>query len=170
MLIQAPVLVLNQNYQPLNVCNVRRALVLLDREKAELMENGRGYVHTVSQPFQAPSVIRLYHMVKRPLVRRRLSRRAIFVRDRNTCQYCGTESKNLTLDHILPRSRGGKHEWGNVISACKRCNHRKAGRTPSEASMALLNEPTVPRPNPFYMFEQRTLLDEWRPFIPWAYA
>ena len=170
MLIQAHVLVLNQNYQPLNVCNVRRALVLLDREKAELMENGRGVVHSVSRHFQVPSVIRLYHMVKRPLVRRRLSRRAVFVRDRYTCQYCGRESKSLTLDHILPRSRGGKHEWGNVISACKRCNHRKAGRTPVEASMKLMKEPAIPRPNPFYMFEQRTLLDEWRPFIPWAYT
>ncbi len=168
MLIKAPVLVLNQNYQPLNVCNVRRALVLLDREKAELMENGRGFVHSVSRPFPVPSVIRLYHMVKRPLVRRRLSRRAVFVRDRYTCQYCGRESKTLTLDHILPRSRGGKHEWDNVISACKRCNHRKAGRTPSEASMKLMKEPAVPRPNPFYMLEHRTLLDEWRPFIPWV--
>lgn len=168
MLIQAPVLVLNQNYQPLNVCNVRRALVLLDREKAELMENGRGVVHSVSRPFPVPSVIRLYHMVKRPLVRRRLSRRAVFVRDRYTCQYCGGESKTLTLDHIMPRSRGGRHEWDNVVSACKKCNHRKAGHTPSEANMELNKQPVAPRPNPFYMFEYRIVLDEWRPFIPWV--
>ena len=168
MMIQAPVLVLNQNYQPLNVCNVRRALVLLDREKAELMENGRGHVNTVSRPFPVPSVIRLYHMVKRPLVRRRLSRRAVFARDRYTCQYCGIQSRSLTLDHIHPRSRGGRHEWENVVSACKRCNHRKAGRTPTEASMRLERTPAAPRPNPFYPFESRTVLDEWRPFIPWV--
>ncbi len=168
MVIHAPVLVLNQNYQPLNVCNVRRALVLLDREKAELMENGRGYVHSVSRPFPVPSVIRLYHMVKRPLVRRRLSRRAVFIRDRYTCQYCGLQSRSLTLDHILPRSKGGRHQWDNVVSACKRCNHRKAGQTPQEASMRLMKQPATPRPNPFYLFENRTVLEEWRPFIPWV--
>jgi 5-methylcytosine-specific restriction endonuclease McrA len=170
MLIQAPVLVLNQNYQPLNVCNVRRALVLLDREKAELMENGRGLIHSVSRPFPVPSVIRLQHMVKRPMVRRRLSRRGVFARDRNTCQYCGKESRSMTLDHIKPRSKGGKHVWDNVVSACKRCNHKKAGRTPSEASMELMRKPMAPKPNTFYMFEQRRVLAEWRPFIPWVDA
>lgn len=168
MVIHSPVLVLNQNYQPLNVCNVRRALVLLDRDKAELMENGRGYVRSVSRPFPVPSVIRLYHMVKRPLVRRRLSRRAVFARDRYTCQYCGLSLRTLTLDHIQPRSRGGRHEWDNVVSACKKCNHRKAGRTPQEAGMRLMKKPGTPRPNPFYLFENRTVQEEWLPFIPWV--
>ena len=167
MLIHAPVLVLNQNYQPLNVCNGRRAIVLLGLGKAELMENGRGDVHTVSQTFVVPSVIRLVYMVKRPLLRRRLSRRAVFYRDKFTCQYCGKKSKQLTLDHIIPRSRNGKHIWENVVSACIPCNHTKAGSSLKEARMRLLTKPTTPRPNPYYMFHHREILDEWLPFMPW---
>ena len=168
MLINAPVLVLNQNYQPLNVCNARRAIVLLGLGKAELMENGRGDVHSVSETFAVPSVIRLIYMVKRPMLRRRLSRRAVFYRDKFTCQYCGKQSRSLTLDHILPRSRGGPHEWENVTSACIPCNHRKAGSTPLEAGMRLSRRPGVPRPDPYSLFRQRTILEEWRQFIPWA--
>ena len=168
MPLNSPVLVLNQNYQPLNICNVRRAVVLLTRGKAELMENGRGHISSISATFAIPSVIRLQHMVKRPLVRRRLSRRAVFVRDRFTCQYCARETRSLTLDHIMPRSRGGPHVWNNVVSACIPCNHRKAGLTPKEAGMRLRREPVVPRPDPFYMFHHRNILDEWRQFIPWV--
>ena len=105
-------------------------------------------------------------MVKRPLMRRRLSRRAVFHRDGFACQYCGKETRELTLDHIMPRSRGGSHEWNNVVSACIPCNHRKAGSTPSEANLKLLHEPAAPRPNPYYLFHHRTILDEWRQFIP----
>ena len=168
MFVNAPVLVLNQNYQPLNVCNARRAVVLLDLGKAELMENSRGYIHTVSQVFPVPSVIRLFRMVKRPLLQRKLSRRAVFYRDKFTCQYCGTETRTLTLDHIVPRSRGGAHEWENVVSACIPCNHRKAGLTPKAARMRLLREPTAPRPDPYSLFHHRTILEEWRQFIPWV--
>lgn len=168
MLINAPVLVLNQNYQPLNVCNARRALVLVDLGKAELMENGRGTIRSISQTFAVPSVIRLYYMVKRPLMQRRLSRRSIFYRDRFTCQYCGNETKSLTLDHIVPRSKNGPHVWENVVSACIPCNHRKAGRTPREAGMRLSAEPKSPRPDPYALFHHRTILEEWRQFIPWA--
>ena len=165
--LNEPVLVLNQNYQPLNVCNVKRAFVLVSRGTAELMVNGRGYIHSVSEVFALPSVIRLHHMVKRPIVQRRLSRRAVFHRDRLACQYCGKETRSLTLDHIIPRSRGGSHAWNNVVSACIPCNHRKAGLTPREANMKLLHEPAEPRPDPYYMFHHRTILDEWREFIPW---
>ena len=168
MLINAPVLVLNQNYQPLNVSNARRALVLLGLGKAELMENGRGYINSVSQTFVVPSVIRLMHIVKRPLVRRRLSRRSVFDRDAFTCQYCGNKTKLLTLDHIVPRSRSGPHEWENVVSACIPCNHRKAGATPKEANMSLLRQPEPPRPDPYALFRHRAILDEWHQFLPWV--
>ena len=168
MLINSPVLVLNQNYQPLNVCNVRRAFVLLGLGKAEPMTNGRGYIRSVTQTFEIPSVIRLIYMVKRPLAKRRLSRRAVFYRDKFTCQYCGLETRVLTIDHIAPRSKGGAHSWENVVSACIPCNHRKAGLSPAEANMRLSRKPTAPRPNPYYLFHHRTIMDEWRPFIPWA--
>ena len=167
-MINSPVLVLNQNYQPLNICNTRRAIVLLGHGKAELLANGRGYVHSISQTFPIHSVIRLAYMVKRPLMRRRQSRRAVFYRDGFACQYCGKQTRSLTLDHIVPRYRGGPHVWENVVSACIPCNHRKAGLTPKEANLRLLKEPMAPRPNPYYLFHYRHILDEWRQFIPWV--
>lgn len=168
MSLTSPVLVLNQNYQPLNVCNVKRAIVLLSRGTAELMENGRGHIRSISVSIAIPSVIRLQHIVKRPVMHRRLSRRAVFYRDKFTCQYCNGQTRSLTLDHIVPRSRGGPHVWENVVSACIPCNHRKAGATPLEANMRLLRKPTMPRPDPYYMFHHRTILEEWRQFIPWV--
>ena len=163
----APVLVLNQNYEPLNVCNVRRAIVLLGRAKAELLVNGRGEIHSPRMSFSAPSVIRLTYLVRRPLVQRRLSRRDVFVRDKYLCQYCGKESRTMTLDHVVPRFRGGAHAWENVVTACIPCNHRKAGHTPKEAGMRLLREPQAPRPNPYYLFQARSLEEEWLQFMPW---
>ena len=167
-MIHAPVLVLNQNYQPLNICNVRRAMVLVGLGKAEPMANGRGDIRTVSARFAVPSVIRLVYMVKQPIIRRRLSRRAIFYRDNFACQYCGGRGKTLTLDHIVPRSRGGVHEWDNVVSACVQCNHMKAGLTPAEARMRLRRKPSAPKPEPYALFRHRPILDEWREFIPWV--
>ncbi len=167
-MINLQVLVLNQNYEPLNICNVRRAVVLMYRGKAEPLENGRGELRSLSFTVQVPYVIRLMHMVKRPLRERRLSRREVFYRDKHTCQYCGKETGNLTLDHIIPRYRNGPHDWENVVSACIPCNRRKAGKTPSEAGMVLLSKPRAPHPNPYYLFHHRPLLEEWRKFIPWA--
>jgi 5-methylcytosine-specific restriction endonuclease McrA len=166
-MLNNPVLILNQNYQPLNVCNTKRAIVLLNLGKAESMQDSAGQINTVSKVFNIPSIIRLHRMVKIPLHGRRLSRIGIFVRDNHTCQYCGTYSKKLTLDHVTPRSKGGQHEWNNVVSACSSCNHKKAGRNPLEAKMELIKEPSPPRPNPFYLVERNVILSEWQPFIPW---
>jgi len=165
--IYSPVLVLNQNYQPLNICNVRRAFGLMGRGKAEPVSNGRGYLHSVSQSFPAPSVIRLFYMVKRPVMRRRLSRQAVFYRDGFTCQYCGKKSQDLTLDHVVPRRQRGPHSWDNVVAACNRCNLRKAGRTPAEANMKLAKIPKAPDPNPYLILQNRTILVEWQPYLPW---
>ena len=167
-MLNSSVLVLNQTYEPLNVCNVRRAVVLLDRGKAELLENGRGELHSPTRLFPIPSVIRLVYLVRRPVFQRRLSRREVLYRDQYTCQYCGKQTRELTLDHILPRNSGGAHAWENVVSACIPCNHKKAARTPREAGMTLLREPRTPKPNPYYLFYNRHLQDEWRKFIPWA--
>ena len=167
--LELPVLLLNQNYEALNVCNVRRAVVLVGHGKAEMLENGRGVIHTSQQEVDIPSVIRLVYMVKRPVQQRRLSRQEVFLRDGYRCQYCGKQTKDLTIDHVLPRVRGGKHEWENVVTACKRCNHRKAGRSPREAGMRLLSKPSKPRSTPFDPFipylDRRA---EWRKFVPIA--
>ncbi len=160
-------MVLNQNYEPLNVCNVRRAFVLVDCGKAEIIENGRGYLHTPSALFEIPSVIRLICLIRRPRPQGRLTRREVFLRDRFACQYCGKETRDLTLDHVLPRHRGGTHDWENVVAACKVCNHRKAGRTPEEARMHLYRQPVRPRYSffhSFYLYLERQ--EEWRKFIP----
>src|SRR3990172_6897060 len=102
----APVLVLNQNYEPLNVCSVRRAFVLVDRGKAEILENGRGYLHSPTALYMIPSIIRLIYLIRRPRPQGRLTRRDVFLRDRFTCQYCARHTKDLTLDHVLPRHPG----------------------------------------------------------------
>ena len=162
-----PVLVLNQNYEPLNVCSVRRALVIIDRGKAEILENGRGDIHSATLSFPIPSVIRLVYLIRRPRPQGRLTRRDVFLRDHYTCQYCGRRSKDLTLDHVLPRHRGGGHTWINVVAACKACNHRKAGRTPQEASMRIIHEPYKPATSfhrTFYHFLEEQI--EWRKFVP----
>src|SRR3989304_4540772 len=113
----APVLVLNQNYEPLNVCTVRRAFVLVDRGKAEILENGRGHLHTPTALYAIPSIIRLIYLIRRPRPRGRLTRRDVFLRDRFTCQYCGRHTKDLTLDHVVPRRRRGGPEWDKVVAA-----------------------------------------------------
>ena len=166
-MIRQLVLLLNQNYEPLNVCPVRRAVVLLWKGKAELLENGMGYIHSASDVFELPSVIRLRYDVRRPFPVRRLTRREAFLRDRYRCQYCGAESRSLTLDHVVPRVRGGGHDWTNVVTACMRCNHRKAGRTPKEAGMALLSEPKPPSASPYQPFQPYLReREEWRRFVP----
>lgn len=166
-MVNTPVLVLNQNYEPLNVCNIRRAFVLLDRGKAELLEAGAGWLQTPSANFSRPSVIRLVYMIKRPRPQMRLTRREVFQRDNFTCMYCGKQGRDLTLDHVFPRHRGGKHTWENLVSACKPCNHRKAGRTPGEARMHLLREPFHPHTSAYYLFYQYLGAQlGWRKFIP----
>jgi 5-methylcytosine-specific restriction endonuclease McrA len=161
------VLVLNQNYEPLNVCNVRRAVVLVLRGKAEIIETARGALHTASIVFPLPSVIRLIHLIRRPRPKVRLTRKEIFVRDGWACAYCGRPTRDLTLDHVVPRHRGGAHTWENLVSACKPCNHRKAGRTPFEAHMDLKREPGAPRVSIYYTFFQYLgYQSEWRKFVP----
>lgn len=165
--ITSAVLVLNQNYEPLNVCNAKRAFVLIGRGKAEVLEHGEGGVRTPSVMYPLPSVIRMIYMIKRPRPRMRLSRREVFNRDGYTCQYCGMKTRDLTIDHVVPRHRNGAHAWENLTSACKKCNHKKAGRTPQEARMRLLREPFTPRVNSYYVVHR--YLDgqeEWRKFLP----
>ena len=166
-MIRAPVLVLNLNYVPVNVCTVRRAVVLLVKAKAEMLENHRGHLRTVDRIIDAPSIIRLVYLVKRPFLPRKLSKKEVFLRDRYTCQYCGKRAPDLTLDHVVPRRQHGPHTWDNVVAACNRCNLRKAGRTPAEANMRLAKIPKAPDPNPYLILQNRTILVEWQPYLPW---
>lgn len=166
--LSSPVLVLNLNYVPINVCTARRAIILVGKGKAELLENHHGEVHTVTSIYDVPCIIRLIYLVKRPFAPRKLSKKEIFLRDQYTCQYCGKKTQDLTLDHVVPRRQRGPHTWENVVAACPRCNLRKAGRTPAEASMKLMKEPRAPQPNPYRMLQNYVILEEWRPYVPWS--
>lgn len=167
-MINLAVLVLNNSYEPLNICRVRRAVVLINRGKAEMLENGAGFIHSAEQTFPVPSVIRMAYMVKRPRPERKLTRLEIFNRDRHTCQYCGLETRQLTLDHVIPRFRGGEHTWENVVSACVSCNRRKAGRTPQEAGMRLSCPPSPPHnTNLCYIpYQHLNARLDWQKYLP----
>lgn len=164
--MEAPVLVLNANYEPINVCDTRRAVGLIMADKATLILDGRGDIRTVNSLFPRPSVIRLQKMVNRPRPQIKMTRREIFRRDSYTCQYCGRHLPDLTIDHVLPRHLGGKHIWCNVVAACPACNHRKGGRTLEETGMKLIHQPSEPPNNARYIFGRH--LDEnreWESFL-----
>ncbi len=167
-MINYPVLVLNQSYEPLTVCRARRAVVLIFQGKAEMLENGIGVIHSIHDTVPLPSVIRLARLIKRPRRERKLTRFEIFNRDRYTCQYCGQKIRQLTIDHVIPRYRGGQHTWENVVSACVTCNRRKAGRTPAEANMKLTRPPAPPSHSPFFSIPYHHLQtrDEWLKYLP----
>src|SRR5262249_26956835 len=139
------VLVLNATYEPINVCTVRRAGVLLLKEKAEMLEHGAWELHSASSTIARPLVIRLvtYVRVPRAAHRRKITRRAVLARDDGACQYCGARS-NLTVDHVIPRSKGGGSSWENIVASCAPCNRRKGDRTPAQADMHPKHAPKAP--------------------------
>jgi 5-methylcytosine-specific restriction endonuclease McrA len=140
------VLVLNAGYEPLSLVSVRRAVVLLLREKAELLEATNQMMSSMRRSIPIPLVIRLVHYVKLPHRRVPATRTSIMLRDAYICQYCGDAPgrAHLTVDHVVPRSRGGIHDWQNLVTACKRCNQKKGSHTPDEAMMHLIRKPFEP--------------------------
>ncbi len=164
--MQAPVLVLNANFEPINVCNTRRAIILVIDGKASLILNGRGEIKTVRQNYPRPSIIRLEKMIHRPRPQVKLTKREILRRDNYTCQYCGQHVPYLTVDHVIPRHLGGEHIWTNLVAACPHCNHRKGGRTIDQAQMHLLRTPSMPPASATYLFAHHLHENqEWIPFI-----
>lgn len=164
--LNEPVLILNVNYEPLHVCNTKRALALVLQGKADILLNGRGTIRSASAEFDIPSVIKLGYMVKRPRLQISLTKREILRRDDFTCQYCGRKSHVLTIDHVIPRRLGGEHKWINVVAACPPCNRRKGGKTPETANMVLRRQPFQPSPSAFYRFGHHlNTHQEWEEFI-----
>lgn len=142
--MNARVLVLNQDDSPLMVCSVQRAFVLVYLNKSELVRPANGYrLNSVTQSFPMPSVIRLNRYVNAPYKGVSLTRQNVFKRDNFECQYCGTR-RDLTLDHVVPSSKGGSHTWVNLVAACKRCNAKKGNYTPENAQMVLKRKPYKP--------------------------
>ena len=137
-------LVLNATYEPLCVVSQRRAVVLVLSDKAEVLHDTGARMHSAHLAVPVPSVVRLTTYVRVPVRRRApLNRRAIFVRDGNRCQYCAGPAESI--DHVVPRSRGGEHVWENVVAACRPCNTRKRDRLLSESPMTLRRQPVAPR-------------------------
>jgi len=137
------VLVLNASFEPINVCTVRRAVVLILKGVANAEESSERWLHSTRFSMPLPSVIRLINYIHIPFERKSLSRKNILLRDHNTCQYCGRQysPSDLTLDHIHPRSRGGDSGWDNLVTCCRWCNNHKGDRSPEEAGMRLLKRP-----------------------------
>jgi 5-methylcytosine-specific restriction endonuclease McrA len=161
------VLVLNASYEPLQLISIRRAVVLLLQEKAELVEATAERLRAQGFSLEIPLVIRLVRYIKIPRrLRLPCSRRGVLMRDRETCQYCGAQPgrAHLTVDHVVPRSRDGQTTWENVVAACRDCNHRKGGRTPEEAHMLLLSKPRQPQYVAFALLGELERHDVWRKY------
>jgi len=167
--LHKPVLVLNASYEPINICAARRALVLILKGVASAEEVAPSSVHSARRTLPVPSVIRLLEYRRIPHQTRALSRKNILMRDRYTCQYChkSLPSGEMTLDHVVPRSRAGETTWENLVACCHPCNNRKGNRTPDEAGMRLAR-----LPRPFSLHTSRHLMrllgrsdDQWRKYL-----
>jgi 5-methylcytosine-specific restriction endonuclease McrA len=159
------VLVLNQNYEPIAICNVKKAIILVYLGKAEIVEHLDIEVRAVSFSMPFPSVVRLQIYIYRPYTPIILSRKNILCRDRHTCQYCGKKNLPLTVDHVIPKQFGGKHVWENLVCACIRCNNRKGNRTPEQVNMRLLKKPKKPSHLFFLQFFIEKPHSNWRPYL-----
>jgi len=167
------VLVLNQNYEPLNVTTWQRAVALLYLGKAVAIESDGQPIRSATEEFAMPHVVRLSYHVRRPMPEVRISRSAIMARDGHRCQYCGQRGKNMTLDHVVPRQRMGGHTWENLVACCTECNNKKGNCTPQEAGMELLSQPRRPRFIPYLSYatfraalKNRVWRDYLEPFAP----
>jgi 5-methylcytosine-specific restriction endonuclease McrA len=163
------VLVLNATYEPLNVCSVRRALVLVFKQKAEVLEHSGSAYRTERAVYELPHVIRLrtYVHVPRRAASSRISRRAVFARDRHRCQYCGSGG-HLTVDHVVPRSKGGADTWDNLVTSCAPCNRKKGDRPPHVAGLSLRSKPRQPEPATFVFLYVDHIHESWRPYLSFA--
>jgi 5-methylcytosine-specific restriction endonuclease McrA len=160
------VLVLNATYEPINVCTVRRAVVLLLKEKAEVIERSETVLRSSNSTFTKPIVIRLvsYVRIPRDTHGRKITRRALFARDNWTCQYCGARA-NLTVDHVIPRSKGGTSSWDNVVASCAPCNRRKGDRLPPQVGMELRRQPRPPGPTVFIHVASPRIPTAWEQYL-----
>jgi 5-methylcytosine-specific restriction endonuclease McrA len=160
------VLVLNATFEPINVCTVRRAVVLLLKAKAEVIEHAEWELHSATTSLARPVVIRLvtYVRIPRDTHRRKITRRAVFARDEWMCQYCGSRA-NLTVDHVVPRSKGGASSWENIVASCAPCNRRKGNSLPRQVGMRLRRQPRTPNPHVFIQVATPTIPAAWRAYL-----
>lgn len=186
------VLVLNSDYEPLNVCNLRRAIILVYLGKADILHardeelaaaaamegidanayhrGGQTMLATAEgEAIAAPSVVKLRHHVRRPLPELKLSRRSVFARDNFTCQYCGSHGKDLTIDHVIPKRHGGGMQWENLVACCRRCNTKKGDKAPEKVGMKLIRQPRRPRYTPYISLNKYVAGTKhaiWKDYLP----
>ena len=161
------VLILNQNFEPLNICSLQRGIALLLLEKVEVLRYSDVTMRSADEEHLVPSVLRLHQTVRRPMPELKISRKSVLARDSYTCVYCGSR-ESLTLDHVFPRHRGGETTWENVVCCCLRCNNKKGSRTPQECGMRLPHPPRKPRYVPYISFPRfvsAVRRPEWREFL-----
>ncbi len=164
-ILNSHVLVLNQSFQPLSVTNVKKAIIMIYLDKAEIVEKNCEFIHTVSERFPLPSIVRLKRYINVPRKRVILSRKNILKRDGNQCQYCGKKSVPLTIDHVIPRYRGGKDTWENLVCACVSCNNKKGNRTPTEAGLIMMRKPQRPNHIYFIRYTVGNVDKRWKPYL-----
>lgn len=158
------VLVLNQSYQPVSITSVKKAVTLAFRNKVEFVETSDTMLRSPNAEYPSPLVIRLKsHVRYNPFGRVELNRKNVFKRDGGMCVYCGSENK-LTVDHVMPKSRGGRSSWENLVTACSKCNNKKDNMTPEEAGMHLGIKPKQPH-YLLFMTQDMTPHDKWKPYL-----
>jgi len=158
-------LLLNASFEPLCVVPTRRAVVLVLKEKAEIVARNGAELHSEHLTMPAPAVVRLVHFVKVPFRNRvPLSRRAVFARDQHRCQYCNRGAENI--DHVVPRSKGGTHTWENVVASCRPCNARKEDRLPAECGLKLHRRPQAPHASLWLVAQAGAIDPLWAPYLP----
>ena len=163
------VLLLNADFEPLNVCNIRRAMALILLGKAEVLDYREELLGTSRGDLLAPSIVKMRYHVRRPLPQLRLSRHSVLARDSYTCQYCGSKGKDLTIDHVSPRWMGGPQSWDNLVACCRKCNLKKADKTPAQAKMKLRAQPRRPHFIPYISlpaYLKARDRDEWQFYLP----
>jgi 5-methylcytosine-specific restriction endonuclease McrA len=165
-MVNIPVLLLNQNYEPLTILKLKRAITLMILGKVDLIENERArLVHAIRLAYPFPSVIRLRYFVRIKRKEISLTKKNIIKRDNHQCQYCGRKIGVMTTDHIVPRALGGDDSWENLVCACLECNNRKGNRTPQQVAMRLIKMPKRPNYFTFVLREFGNPQDKWRPYL-----
>jgi len=160
------VLVLNFSFEALNIVDLKRAVKLVFSGKAEVLHGGEGRMRSSSFEMRMPTTIRMLYFISRKRPRVPLTKKNVLLRDDYTCGYCGKHGeRRMTVDHVIPKSKGGPPTWENLVAACGPCNTRKRDRTPAEAGMPLRAKPREPRSIPFLVVERNTTPSEWAAYL-----
>jgi len=160
------VLVLNFTYEALNITTFQRAVKLIFSGKAEIVHDLDRVLTSARWELRMPSIIRMLYYIRRPMQKVALTKKNVLLRDDYTCQYCGLRGERMmTVDHVVPRSRGGPSTWENLVCACMRCNNRKNNRSPQDANMSLKRRPKTPKYIPWIQIRRNTFPDEWHKFL-----